>query len=172
MGYVCAIRVPSFFANVYTPDAIEEDAVDEGTPPPPVKKQRPSPVPEPGATMPKAQPQPQPKPAAAPKPKVIADPIVRVKNQLQDILDTDDDDVPAAELAHQTWDIVNELDSSNIDLVEAAVVTILSYADGPTIAAMGEILPFVGRLRKWIVAEHNKDKKSSRIFRFLKVSAT
>lgn len=110
------------------------------------------------------------KPPPAPKSKVPVEPLAKLKYLLQECLDTDDDDEEASDIAAKAWGIIADVTAEQSDLIAIAVSTILKVADDETLVYMGKILQFTMRLRKWVVAEHNKDKKSPMIPKMLKVS--
>jgi hypothetical protein len=112
-----------------------------------------------------------PKPTAQPpKSKVPTEPLPRLKYLLQECLDTDDDDEEARAIASKTWEIIADISPEQTDMVVVAVQTILKFADDDTLEYLGKILHFPMRLRKWIVYEHNKEKKSTLVPKMLKVS--
>lgn len=113
-----------------------------------------------------------PRPVAPPtsvRSKIPIEPAPRLKYLIQECLETDNDDEEARDLATKTWNIVADVQPEQTDLIAVAVATILKSGDDMSIAYMGKILQFTMRLRKWIVAEHNKDKKSLLIPKLLKV---
>lgn len=102
--------------------------------------------------------------------KVPTEPVAKVRYLLQECLETEDDDLEASKIASSTWDIVADIMSEQPDLVNASVNTILKSADDETLVALGRMNQFTMKLRKWIVYEHNKDKKSIHMPKLLKAS--
>ncbi|KAF8253523.1 hypothetical protein K440DRAFT_253618 [Wilcoxina mikolae CBS 423.85] len=136
------------------------------------KLSTPTSVPSPAAASPAATPgtsKSVSKPPPAPKSKVPIEPLAKLKYLLQECLDTDDDDEEASEIASKAWGIIADVTSEQSDMIAIAVSTILKIADDETLVYMGKILQFTMRLRKWVVAEHNKDKKSPMIPKMLKL---
>jgi len=82
----------------------------------------------------------------------------------------DDEEGDARELALKAWGFVSDINPEQTEMVANAVSSILKAADDETLVCMGKILQFTMRLRKWIVYEHNKEKKSLLIPKMLKVS--
>lgn len=107
---------------------------------------------------------------SAPKSKAPIEPLARLRYRLQECLDPDDDEEEAREVAGKVWSIIADVGSEQTDLITVAIATILKIADDEILVYMGKILQFTMRLRKWVVAEHNKDKKSTLIPKMLKVS--
>lgn len=155
--------------------------------PPAAKKQKPSPTPV-SVASPALDQQPEPSPTVTAaltlpresrtvgtaKPKLEQkhqSPAVRVKNELEKILYPDEGDEGSddpAEIAGHAWNVIAGVEVSDMESVMAATNSILSSEDD-ILQAMGELHQFSGRLRKWIVAEHNKDKKSPNMVRLLRV---
>ena len=104
---------------------------------------------------------------AASRSKVPTEPIPRLRYLLQERLDDQDED--PEETANKVWVLLSDVQPEQTDLVAAAVTTILKHVDDESAECMGKILQFSVRLRKWIVSEHNKDKKSTLIPKMLKV---
>jgi len=112
-----------------------------------------------------------PKPAApvpAPKSKVPTEPLARMKYLLTECLE--DEEEEARDLSLRAWGIVSDVSPEQTEMVTNAVNIILKTADDQTLVCMGKILQFTMKLRKWIVHEHNKEKKSPLIPKMLKVS--
>lgn len=159
----------------------------EASPAPAAKKQKPSPTPV-SVASPALDQQPEPSPtnfAPAPtretrqvstvqKPKPEQKhqpPAVKVKIDLEKILypdEGDDESDDPAVMASHAWNVISGVEASDMESVMAATNSILS-SDDDILQAMGELHQFSGRLRKWIVAEHNKDKKSPNMVRLLRV---
>jgi hypothetical protein len=111
------------------------------------------------------------KPAAQQaKSKVPTEPLPRLRYLLQECLDTDDDDEETRVVANKVVEIVSEIAPEQTDMVMVAAQTIAKFADEDTLEYLGTLIPFPMRLRKWIVYEHNKEKKSTLVPKLLKVS--
>ena len=108
--------------------------------------------------------------APAPKSKAPTEPVARLRFLLNECLDSDDDEEEAHKVAGKVWGIIADVTPEQTELIAVVVATILKIADDEILVYMGKILQFTMRLRKWVVAEHNKDKKSSLIPKMLKVS--
>jgi hypothetical protein len=121
----------------------------------------PAPVPTKAASKPVAQPV---------KSKVPTEPLPRLKYLLQECLDTDDDDEEARVIAHKVVELVSDIAPEQTDMVTVAAQTIAKFADEDTLEYLGKLISFPMRLRKWIVYEHNKEKKSTLVPKLLKVS--
>jgi hypothetical protein len=113
------------------------------------------------------QPVPQPQSATVSRPKVPTEPIPKMKYLLQQCLEDDDED--PQETATKAWGYVSDVQPEQTEQISAVATTILKYVDDESAEYMGKIVQFSVRLRKWVVAEHNKDKKSPLIPKLLKV---
>lgn len=104
----------------------------------------------------------------APKSKIPSEPGPRLRYLLQECLDADDD-AEVAVLTAKAWKLIEPITAEQTELVTVAVGTILKTADDETLQHMGSQGSFSYRLRKWVVYEHNKDKKSPIIPKMLKL---
>lgn len=132
-------------------------------------KTDPEDAPSPKRVVPQVVPQPaaQPQSTAASRSKVPTELIPRMRYLLQQCLEDEEED--PSETAAKAWSYVSDVQTDNPEAISAAATTILRYVDDESSECMGKIVQFSVRLRKWIVAEHNKDKKSPLIPKLLKV---
>jgi len=98
------------------------------------------------------------------------DPLYTFKAELQQVLD-DEDEEDIRVVGQKVWEIVSNVNTDKPDFMSAAVETLLRFGDDEVIRYMGQQVPFTVRLRKWVVGEHNKDKKSPLVPKMLKVSS-